>query len=53
MLFIGAFFSYFIIFFIIARFISLISKAQWIPTVQTTIIQDAVLAIIFSIIVVS
>lgn len=43
MLLIGAFFSYFIILFIIGRFISLISKVK----------RDAVVDIIFSIIVVS
>lgn len=49
----GTFFSYFIIFFIIARLVSLTAKINWIPTLKTTPKHDAILAIFFSIIVVA
>jgi hypothetical protein len=47
----GTFFSYFVIFFIVARLVSLTSGVKWIRTVKTTTRQDAILAIIFSLIV--
>lgn len=48
----GTFFSYFIIFFIIARIISLTAKINWLPTLKTTPKHDAILSLIFSLIVV-
>ena len=48
---IGTFFSFFVIFFIIARLVSLMGKISWMPLIRTTTRQDAILAIIFSFIV--
>jgi hypothetical protein len=45
------FFSYFVIFFIIARLVSLTGKISWMPLIKTTTRHDAILAIIFSFIV--
>ncbi|WP_078408839.1 hypothetical protein [Priestia abyssalis] len=50
---IGLFFSYFIIFFVIARLVSLLGKIKWMPIAKTTTKRDAVLAIVFSLIVVA
>ncbi|QOR67320.1 hypothetical protein IM538_04045 [Cytobacillus suaedae] len=49
----GTFLSYFVIFFIIARIVSLTAKINWMPTLKTTPKHDAILAIIFSLIVVA
>ncbi len=49
---IGQFFSYFIIFFLIARFTSLLSRVKWLPLTRTTLKHDAILAVIFSLVVV-
>jgi len=48
---IGTFFSFFVIFFIIARLVSLMGKISWMLLIRTTTRQDAILAIIFSFIV--
>lgn len=48
----GTFFSYFIIFFVIARVISLTAKINWMPTIKTTSKHDVILSLIFSLIVV-
>jgi len=45
------FFSYTVIFFIIARFISLTGTISWMPLVKTTTKHDAIIAIIFAFIV--
>jgi hypothetical protein len=45
---IGQFFSYFIVFFVVARFVSLTSRINWMPTTKTTTRHDVILAIIFS-----
>ena len=50
---IGIFFSYFVIFLIIARLVSLTSLISWMPTLKTTVKHDAILATIFSLIVVA
>ncbi|CAM5222862.1 hypothetical protein UACE39S_00609 [Ureibacillus acetophenoni] len=47
----GIFFSYFIIFFIIARIINLTAKINWLPTLKTTPKHDAILSLIFLIVV--
>jgi hypothetical protein len=49
---IGQFFSYFIIFFLIARLTSLLSSLKWLPLTKTTIKHDVILAVIFSLVVV-
>lgn len=49
---IGMFFSYFIIFFIIARLVSLTGKIKWMPTLNNNVKHDAILAAIFSMVVV-
>ncbi len=48
---IGPFFSYFILFFLIARLTNLVSKVSWLPLSNTTSKQDAIVAVIFSIVV--
>ncbi|PKH12150.1 MULTISPECIES: hypothetical protein [Planomicrobium] len=45
---IGTFFSYFIVFFIVARLVSLTGKIKWMPTLNNSVKHDAVLAAIFS-----
>lgn len=49
----GTFFSYFVIFFIIARLVSLTGKINWMSTLKTTAKHDAIFAMIFSLIVVA
>ena len=49
----GTFFSYFILFFIIARLLSLTAKINWVPALRTTPKHDAILSIIFSLVVVA
>ncbi|RAZ81330.1 hypothetical protein DP120_03340 [Planococcus halotolerans] len=48
---IGMFFSYFIVFFIIARLVSLSGKIKWMPTLNNSVKHDAILAAIFSMVV--
>ncbi|WP_165843709.1 hypothetical protein [Planococcus halotolerans] len=45
------FFSYFIVFFIIARLVSLSGKIKWMPTLNNSVKHDAILAAIFSMVV--
>lgn len=45
------FFSFFVIFFSIARFVSLTGNISWMPMIKTTTKHDAILAIIFAFIV--
>ena len=45
------FFSYIVIFFIIARLVSLTGSISWMPMIKTTTKHDAILAIIFAFIV--
>ena len=49
---VGTFLNYFVIFFVIARLVSQMGKISWLPLKRTTTGQDAILAIIFSLIVV-
>lgn len=49
----GTLISYFVIFSIIARLVSITAKINWMPTLKTTPKHDAMLAIIFSLIVVA
>lgn len=48
----ATFFSYFIIFFIFARCVSLSAKINWMPTLKTTHKHDVIISIIFSLIIV-
>lgn len=48
---IGTFFSYFVIFFIVARLVSLTGKINWMPTLKNSVKHDAILAVIFSLVV--
>ncbi|WP_155922146.1 hypothetical protein [Bacillus sp. EB01] len=49
---VATFKSYFVIFFIIARLVSLASKISWMPIIKTSSKHDAITAAIFSLIVV-
>lgn len=48
---IGTFFSYFVIFFIVARLISLSGKLNWTPILKNSVKHDAILAAILSLVV--
>jgi len=48
---IGKFFSYFVIFFIVARLVSLTGKLDWMPTLKNSVKHDALLAAVFSLVV--
>ncbi|TAA69206.1 hypothetical protein [Planococcus salinarum] len=48
---IGTFFSYFVVFFIVARLVSLTGKLDWMPTLKNSVKHDAILAAVFSLVV--
>ena len=48
---IGTFFSYFVVFFIVARLVSLSGKLGWTPTLKNSVTHDAILAAVLSLVV--